>query len=190
MTRNRLFWKIRNDYTIEAVSGAVNCAGSRFFSCTAMKIGLMVVFAVYLLREGLDHYDPERFLNYKMGCVLAMMDCLRGIRSLKRQIFSGPIPIIYRECPFDLPDAGGRPFLLKMWMSTKLCVGLLWPLQSIRSVWNRRQSRNMPRKTVVPRKPQQRIFGIGQTKSKPGSLLSDHSGRRTAKKPARKWAVE
>lgn len=32
----------------------------------------------FLLREGLDSYDPERFLDYKMGCVLAMLDCLRG----------------------------------------------------------------------------------------------------------------
>ena len=31
----------------------------------------------FLLREGLDRYDPERFLDYKMGCVLAMLDCLR-----------------------------------------------------------------------------------------------------------------
>ena len=30
----------------------------------------------FLLREGLDRYDPERFLDYKMGCVLAMLDCL------------------------------------------------------------------------------------------------------------------
>ena len=32
----------------------------------------------FLLREGLDRYDPERFLDYKMGCVLAMLDCLQG----------------------------------------------------------------------------------------------------------------
>ncbi len=30
----------------------------------------------FLLREGLDRYDPERFLDYKMSCVLAMLDCL------------------------------------------------------------------------------------------------------------------
>ena len=30
----------------------------------------------FLLREGLDRYAPERFLDYKMGCVLAMLDCL------------------------------------------------------------------------------------------------------------------
>ena len=30
----------------------------------------------FLLRERLDRYAPERFLDYKMGCVLAMLDCL------------------------------------------------------------------------------------------------------------------
>ncbi|MCD8154518.1 MAG: hypothetical protein LUF78_07530, partial [Clostridiales bacterium] len=30
----------------------------------------------FLLREGLDRYDPDRFLDYKMGCVLAMLERL------------------------------------------------------------------------------------------------------------------
>ena len=29
--------------------------------------------AGFLLREGLDRYDPERFLDYKQNCVLAML---------------------------------------------------------------------------------------------------------------------
>ena len=32
----------------------------------------------FLLREGLDRYDPERFLNYKQNCVLAMLECLES----------------------------------------------------------------------------------------------------------------
>ena len=32
----------------------------------------------FLLREGLDRYDPERFLDYKQSCVLAMLECLEG----------------------------------------------------------------------------------------------------------------
>ena len=32
----------------------------------------------FLMREGLERYDPERFLDYKRGCVLAMLDCLPG----------------------------------------------------------------------------------------------------------------
>jgi len=30
----------------------------------------------FLLREGLDRYDPERFLDYKQSCVMAMVECL------------------------------------------------------------------------------------------------------------------
>lgn len=30
----------------------------------------------FLLREGPDRYDPERFLDYKQSCVLAMLECL------------------------------------------------------------------------------------------------------------------
>ena len=32
----------------------------------------------FLLREGLDRYNPERFLNYKQNCVLAMLECLES----------------------------------------------------------------------------------------------------------------
>lgn len=31
----------------------------------------------FLLREGLDCYDSERFWDYKMGCVLSILHCLR-----------------------------------------------------------------------------------------------------------------
>ncbi|WP_295747305.1 hypothetical protein [uncultured Oscillibacter sp.] len=32
----------------------------------------------FLLREGLNRYDPERFLDYKQNCVLAMLECLES----------------------------------------------------------------------------------------------------------------
>lgn len=32
----------------------------------------------FLLREGLDRYDPERFLDYKQNCVLVMLECLES----------------------------------------------------------------------------------------------------------------
>ena len=41
----------------------------------------------FLLREELDRYDPERFLDYKMGCVFAMLDCLRGYDPAQGRIF-------------------------------------------------------------------------------------------------------
>ena len=37
----------------------------------------------FLLREGLDRYDPERFLNYKQNCVLAMLECLESYEPYK-----------------------------------------------------------------------------------------------------------
>ena len=30
------------------------------------------------MREGLDKYDPERFLDYKQSCVIAMLECLES----------------------------------------------------------------------------------------------------------------
>ena len=41
----------------------------------------------FLMREGLERYDPERFLDYKMGCVLAMLDCLPGYDPMKEATF-------------------------------------------------------------------------------------------------------
>ena len=32
----------------------------------------------FLLREGLDRYNPERFLDYKQSCVIAMLECLES----------------------------------------------------------------------------------------------------------------
>ncbi len=32
----------------------------------------------FLLREGLDRYDPEKFLDYKQNCVLVMLECLES----------------------------------------------------------------------------------------------------------------
>lgn len=32
----------------------------------------------FLLREELDRYDPEQFLDYKQSCVLAMLECLES----------------------------------------------------------------------------------------------------------------
>lgn len=32
----------------------------------------------FLLNEGIDRYDPLRFLDYKLNCVLAMLECLQN----------------------------------------------------------------------------------------------------------------
>ena len=30
----------------------------------------------FLMNEGIDRYDPERFLDYKLSCILALLECL------------------------------------------------------------------------------------------------------------------
>ena len=37
----------------------------------------------FLLTEGIDRYDPLRFLDYKLSCVLAMLECLQNYDSDK-----------------------------------------------------------------------------------------------------------
>ena len=37
----------------------------------------------FLLTEGIDRYDPLRFLDYKLSCVLAMLECLQNYASDK-----------------------------------------------------------------------------------------------------------
>ena len=64
-----------NDYIIEAVRSRELRWFSFFLHCYENRLNGRV--RCFLLREGLDRYDPERFLDYKMGCVLAMLDCLR-----------------------------------------------------------------------------------------------------------------
>ena len=65
-----------NDYIIKAVQSRNLRWFSFFLHCYENRLNGRV--RRFLLREGLDRYDPERFLDYKMGCVLAMLDCLRG----------------------------------------------------------------------------------------------------------------
>ena len=64
-----------NDYIIEAVRSRELRWFSFFLYCYENRLNGRV--RCFLLREGLDRYDPERFLDYKMSCVLAMLDCLR-----------------------------------------------------------------------------------------------------------------
>ena len=65
-----------NDYIIEAVYSRDLRCFSFFLHHYENRLNGRV--RRFLLREGLDRYDPGRFLDYKMGCVLAMLDCLRG----------------------------------------------------------------------------------------------------------------
>ena len=64
----------RQDYIIKAVQSRELCWFSFFLHHYENRLNGRV--RRFLLREGLDCYDPERFLDYKMGCVLSMLDCL------------------------------------------------------------------------------------------------------------------
>lgn len=64
-----------NDYIIKAVQSRELCWFSFFLHHYEKRLNGRV--RRFLLREGLDRYDSERFLDYKMGCVFAMLDCLR-----------------------------------------------------------------------------------------------------------------
>ena len=64
-----------NDYIIEAVRSRELRWFSFFLHCYENRLNGRI--RRFLLREGLDRYDPEHFLDYKMGCVLTMLDCLR-----------------------------------------------------------------------------------------------------------------
>ena len=64
-----------NDYIIKAVQSRELCWFSFFLHHYENRLNSRI--RRFLLREGLDRYDPERFWDYKMGCVLTMLDCLR-----------------------------------------------------------------------------------------------------------------
>lgn len=76
-----------NDYIIKAVQSRELCWFSFFLHCYENRLNGRV--RRFLLREGLDCYDPERFLDYKIeiGCVLAMLDCLREYDPAQRADF-------------------------------------------------------------------------------------------------------
>ena len=63
-----------NDYIIKAVQSRNLRWFSFFLHCYETRLNGRV--RRFLLREGLDRYDPERCLDYKMVCVLDMLACL------------------------------------------------------------------------------------------------------------------
>ena len=64
-----------NDYIVAAIEQDDLRYFSYFLHHTEPRLNGRV--KSFLLREGLDRYDPERFLDYKQNCVLAMLECLK-----------------------------------------------------------------------------------------------------------------
>jgi len=48
----------------------------------------------------MDRYDSERFLDYKMGCVFAMLDCLCEYDPAQGAVFLTCAPITLSGTPF------------------------------------------------------------------------------------------
>lgn len=63
-----------NDYIVLAIQKHDNRYFSYFLHYHEKRLNSRV--SRFLIREGLDRYDPLRFLDYKQGCVLAMLECL------------------------------------------------------------------------------------------------------------------
>ena len=169
-----------SDYIIQAVQSRELCWFSFFLHHYENRLNNRV--RRFLLREGLDRYSPERFWDYKMGCVLAMLDCLREYDPAQgtdfltyAHHFIGNALLTCRMQEEPVP--------LKTWMSTRLCVGLLGSIINPVSL-NRRRFKNMLRKTVAPRKPQQ-SFWHWPSKIEAVFRFIRPYRMRTAKKPAR-----
>ena len=63
-----------NDYIVLAIQKHDNRYFAYFLHYHESRLNSRV--SRFLIREGLDRYDPLRFLDYKQGCVLAMLECL------------------------------------------------------------------------------------------------------------------
>ena len=63
-----------NDYIVSAIREQDNTYFTYFLHHYEPRLNKRVYR--FLLTEGIDRYDPLRFLDYKLSCVLAMLECL------------------------------------------------------------------------------------------------------------------
>ena len=63
-----------NDYIVSAIREQDNTYFTYFLHHYEPRLNKRVYH--FLLTEGIDRYDPLRFLDYKLSCVLAMLECL------------------------------------------------------------------------------------------------------------------
>ena len=135
---------------------------------SGMETGLFNVMSrEYVLKNAID--GMRKSYDY------ILIDCMPSLGMMTVNALVAADSVIIPSQPNFLSTKG----------LTKLCVGLLGSTINPVSL-NRRQSRNMPRKTVVPRKPQQ-SFWHWPNKIEAGFRFIRPFRRRTAKKPARKW---
>ena len=65
-----------NEYIISAIGEQDNTYFTYFLHHYEPRLNKRVYR--FLLTEGIDRYDPLRFLDYKLSCVLAMLECLQN----------------------------------------------------------------------------------------------------------------
>lgn len=102
------------------------------------------------MREGLDCYDPERFLDYKQSCILAMVECLNRYNPGKGAEFATyvhhPIGNALLRC--RMMEEGGTFSSLDEY---KMARGIAWLYNEsgspgVRLCLNLRSVRTVPRK--------------------------------------------
>lgn len=77
----------------------------------------------FLLTEGIDRYDPLRFLDYKLSCVLAMLVCLQNYVPDKGADFLTYARHFIGNALLDCPDRKKQAHS-NLWTSTKPPVAL------------------------------------------------------------------
>ena len=65
-----------NDYIVSAIREQDNTYFTYFLHLYESRLNRRVYR--FLLNEDIDRYDPLRFLDYKLSCVLAMLECLQN----------------------------------------------------------------------------------------------------------------
>ena len=118
-----------NDYIIEAVH-------SRDLRCFAFFLHhyenrLNGRVRRFLLREGLDRYDPERFFGLQNGLCACHAGLSPGIRSRTRSRFSDLCPSFYRERPLTcrMQEEAGS------FENVDEVQGCAWNCMALQSIW-------------------------------------------------------
>ena len=145
-------------YTVnEYIVAAQTWHDLRFFACFLHHIEPRLNGRVtnFLLREGLDRYAPERFLDYKQSCVLAMLECLESYDPYKGAEFltytHHAIGNALIQCRM-MEESGSFSSLGEY----KRVRGIAW-LYNDRASPRARLSASTPKKRAVPRKQRSSI---------------------------------
>ena len=102
----------------------------------------------FLLTEGIDRYDPLRFLDYKLSCVLSMLECLQNYAPDRGADF---LPITSLATHFWIAADRKKLARSNLWTNTKLPVVSLGST-TILARAKRKSLPNMPPSRTAPKK--------------------------------------